>query len=80
LFNGNEVYICARSGPWLAVVYSDERDLKQSCGADKLWRTRQPYTGELRLVEIQERLWGLIHRAAVPIRLDTFDVCAHRGG
>jgi hypothetical protein len=59
LFNGNEVYICARSGPWLAVVYSDKRDLEQSCGVDKPWRTRQPYTGPCR--------YGWIHSTYVRI-------------
>jgi hypothetical protein len=48
LFNGNQVYVCYSSGPWLAVIYNDKRDLEQSCGVDKPWRTRQPYTGPCR--------------------------------
>jgi hypothetical protein len=59
LFNGNEVSICARSGPWLAVVYSDQRGLEQICGVDKPWRTRQPYTGPCR--------YGWIHSTHVRI-------------
>jgi hypothetical protein len=57
LFNGNEVYICAKSGPWFAAVYNDKRDLEQSCGVDKPWRTRQPYTGPCR--------YGWIHSTYV---------------
>ena len=55
LFNGNEVYVCASGGPWLAAVYSDKRDLDPRCGVSKPWRTRQPYTGPCRYGWIHSR-------------------------
>jgi hypothetical protein len=51
LFNGNQVYICGETGPWLAVVYPAGRD----CGVSTPWPVRQPYTGPCRYGWIHSR-------------------------
>ncbi|PNG26906.1 S1C family serine protease [Methylocella silvestris] len=48
LYNGDDVYVCASNGPWLAVIYSEKRNLDRSCGVDIPWKTRQAYSGPCR--------------------------------
>ncbi len=55
LFNGNYVYICGESGPWLAVVYSNRRELGGDCGVATPQRVRQAYSGPCRQGWIHSR-------------------------
>jgi hypothetical protein len=45
LYNGEEVYLCAQSGPWYGIVYTREA---QDCNVDRAWPLSEPYTGPCR--------------------------------
>jgi hypothetical protein len=45
LYNGNQVYLCGRSGPWYSIVYTADRILSSECGVTKSWSTYQAYSG-----------------------------------
>lgn len=43
VYNGMRVYICDQKGPWLAVVYSSNKNA--SCNVTTPWAKRKAYTG-----------------------------------
>ena len=45
LFNGDQVYLCAKAGDWLGVVYTRTR---QDCNVVTPWPKSLPYTGPCR--------------------------------
>ena len=65
LFNGDEVFVCGKEGPWLGAVYGDRRQLAAECGVDRPWRLLQPYSGPCNS--------GWIHSRYVRVRALSFD-------
>ena len=45
LYNGEQVYLCARAGDWRGIVYTKEA---QTCNVDRPWPLSEPYTGPFR--------------------------------
>jgi hypothetical protein len=45
LYNGEQVYLCARAGDWYGIVYAKEA---QPCHVDRPWVLSEPYTGPCR--------------------------------
>lgn len=48
LYNGNQVYVCGKSGAWISVIYTSDKILSSECGVTKSWSTYQAYTGPCR--------------------------------
>jgi hypothetical protein len=59
LFNGNQVFICERNGPWYAAIYNDAHEWDRHCGVSTPWVERQSYTGPCR--------YGWIHSHYVQV-------------
>jgi len=59
LFNGNQVYTCNATGPWLAIVYDLTHGTSSRCGITQAWPRREAYTGPCR--------YGWVHSHYVKI-------------
>ncbi len=57
VYNGMHLKICDERGPWLGVVYTPDGN-SQTCGVERSWPTRLPYTGPCRYGWVFSRYVG----------------------